>query len=309
MPISGSWGYKKSDTNFKSIQTLIRNLVDIASKGGNYLLNVSPTGKGTLLPEATQRLQAMGQWMKVNSASIYGTTGSPFGKLDWGRCTKKEFAKGTTLYLHVFDWPEDGKLFVPGLNNKIEQSYLLDGWQALETNSTEAGVTVSLPAEAPDEHASVVVVEVHGKLDITPVLPKPSKDGSLELLAEMAYLHNNEGSEQLSLLEEKHGGDGYLSRWSDVEAWAEWSFTIDQPGTYNVSAEVSLQEKKSRFRFGLQGQLQSVEVESTGKLSNYTEKSLGTIKIEKAGDHTLLIKPEKDGWKPMNLKKIVLKAK
>ncbi len=308
MPISGSWGYKKSDTKFKSIPTLIRNLVDIASKGGNYLLNVSPTGEGTLLPDATERLQAMGQWMKINSASIYGTTGSPFGKLDWGRCTKKAYAKGSTLYLHVFDWPEDGKLFVPGLNNEIEQAYLLDGWQALETSSTDGGVTVALPEEAPDEIASVVVVEVHGKLDITPVLPKPSKDGSLELLADMAYLHNNEGSEDLSLLEEKHGGDSYLSRWSDAEAWAEWSFTIDKPGTYEVSAEVSLKEKKTSFRFGLQGQLQSAEVESTGKLSKYTETSLGTIEIEKAGEHTLLIKPEKESWNPMNLKKIVLKA-
>jgi alpha-L-fucosidase len=130
MPISGSWGFKKSDTSFKSTETLIRNLVDIASKGGNYLLNVSPTGEGTLLPQATERLKAMGKWMKVNSESIYGSSGSPFGKLDWGRCTKKEYAKGTTLYLHVFDWPEDGKLFVPGLENKVEQAYMMDGWMA-----------------------------------------------------------------------------------------------------------------------------------------------------------------------------------
>ncbi|MGA4645390.1 alpha-L-fucosidase [Limisphaera sp. 4302-co] len=72
MPISGSWGYKKTDTNFKSVETLIRNLVDIASKGGNYLLNVSPTGDGTLLPQAVERLQAIGRWMKLNSASICG---------------------------------------------------------------------------------------------------------------------------------------------------------------------------------------------------------------------------------------------
>ena len=84
MPISGSWGYKKSDTNFKSTTTLIRNLVDIASKGGNYLLNVSPTGEGTLLPEATERLKAIGRWMKVNSESIYDTTASPFGQAGLG---------------------------------------------------------------------------------------------------------------------------------------------------------------------------------------------------------------------------------
>ena len=81
MPISGSWGFKRSDTDFKSTTTLIRNLVDIASKGGNYLLNVSPTGEGTLLPEAVERLKAIGQWMKTNSESIYDTNASPFTKL------------------------------------------------------------------------------------------------------------------------------------------------------------------------------------------------------------------------------------
>ncbi|QDT00934.1 alpha-L-fucosidase [Adhaeretor mobilis] len=309
MPISGSWGYKKSDRDFKSIETLIRNLVDIASKGGNYLLNVSPTGEGTLLPQATERLKAMGQWMKVNSESIYGSTASPFGKLDWGRCTKKEFANGSTLYLHVFDWPKDGKLLVPGLNNKVEQAYLMDGWQALETSSADAGVTVSLPAEAPDKIASVVVVKVHGKLDISTVLPKPTKDGSLVLLADMAYLHNNEGSEQLSLLEGRRGGDSYLSRWTDAEAWVEWSFTIDRPGSYDVSAELSLQGKKSRFRMGLPGQLQTVEVASTRRARDYAEKSIGTIEIDKAGEYTLQIKPEKGEWQPMNLRKVVLKLK
>jgi alpha-L-fucosidase len=309
MPISGSWGYKKSDTKFKSIETLIRNLVDIASKGGNYLLNVSPTGAGTLLPEATERLKAMGQWMQVNSASIYGTTGSPFGKLDWGRCTKKEFAKGATLYLHVFDWPKDGQLFLPGLNNKVEQAYLMDGWDALETTSTDAGVNVSLPAQAPDAIASVIVVKVNGKLDVTPVLPKPSEDGSMELTAEMAYLHNNEGAEQLSFLEERHGGDGYLGRWSDSQAFVEWSFATDKPGTYDVSAELSLKDKKTRFRMGLQGELQSVEFDSTGGSNKYQQKSIGTIKIETAGEYTLQIKPEKEGWRPMNLKKVVLKLK
>ena len=77
-------------------------------------MNVSPTGEGTLLPQATERLKAIGRWMKVNSESIYDTTASPFGKLPWGRCTRKAVDDGTLLYLHVFDWPDDGELPVPG---------------------------------------------------------------------------------------------------------------------------------------------------------------------------------------------------
>ncbi|TWU35353.1 Alpha-L-fucosidase [Novipirellula aureliae] len=306
MPISGSWGYKKSDRDFKSSETLIRNLADIASKGGNYLLNVSPTGAGTLLPEATERLKTIGKWMKVNGESIYGTTASPFEELEWGRCTKKEFARGTTLYLHVFDWPKDGKLFLPGLQNKVEQAYLMADWQALNTQSSDLGVEVSLPEQAPDEINSVVVVNVSGALEIKPVLPTPNEDGTLTLSADMAYIHNNEGGEQASVREGRRREASSIGNWSDENAWVEWSFRIDSPGRYEVSAEFSLQDEKSRFRLGQPGQLQTVEVTSTGTARDFTTKSLATLNIDEAGDCILQIKPEKGSWSPIGLRKLVL---
>ena len=157
------------------------------------MLNVSPTGEGTLLPEAIERLKAIGQWMKSNSESIYGTTASPFGRLAWGRCTKKNLADGTILYLHVFDWPEDGKLLVPGLKNRVAQAYLLAGETALESRRQDEGVFVSVPAQAPDAINSVVVLKVMGTLDIETILPMLKKDGSLILSADAAYIHNHEG--------------------------------------------------------------------------------------------------------------------
>ena len=307
MPISGSWGYKKSDTNFKSTETLIRNLVDIASKGGNYLLNVSPTGQGTLLPQATERLKAIGRWMKVNGESIHGTTASPLGRLDWGRCTKKEFARGTTLYLHVFDWPEDGQLVVPGLKNKIEQAYLMVNWQALKTQKQDTGVVVSLPEKAPDDIVSVVVVKVSGALDIGSTLPAPKQDGSLVLTAEMAYVHNNEGSRDISL--QQHDGISHLGYWTDEEAWVEWSFKIDRPGRYEVFAELGVEAQKTRFAMGLSGQLKPVEVPSTGGYGKYSTKSLGILNVDKVGDYTLQIKPDKGHWQPMNLRQLELKLR
>ena len=114
MTLNTTWGYSEHDHAWKSDETLIRNLIDIASKGGNYLLNIGPKGDGSVPEESVKSMQAIGAWMKVNGESIYATAASPFEKLAWGRCTQKKLPDGNTrLYLHVFDWPKDGKLVVP----------------------------------------------------------------------------------------------------------------------------------------------------------------------------------------------------
>jgi alpha-L-fucosidase len=94
MTMNGTWGFKSYDDNWKSTQVLLRNLVDIASKGGNYLLNVGPTALGEIPQPSIERLREIGRWMKVNGESIYETTASPFSKLSWGRCTKKTYING-----------------------------------------------------------------------------------------------------------------------------------------------------------------------------------------------------------------------
>lgn len=105
MTINDTWGYKSGDHNWKSTTTLVRNLIDIASKGGNFLVNVGPDALGEVPQPSVERLREIGQWMDVNGEAIHGTSSSPFSDPGFdGRCT----VKGNKLYLFVFAWPEDG---------------------------------------------------------------------------------------------------------------------------------------------------------------------------------------------------------
>jgi alpha-L-fucosidase len=169
MTMNDHWGYNKNNHNWKSTKQLIQMLADIASKGGNYLLNVGPTSEGLFPQPSIDRLHEIGQWMKIYGESIYATQASPFQQLDWGRCTQKAFGNDTRLYLHVFDWPSDGKLRVPGIFNQTQQAYLLADAQkaSLPVARDEDALVITLPASAPDANNSVVVLDVTGKPDVS----------------------------------------------------------------------------------------------------------------------------------------------
>ncbi|MCE9596150.1 MAG: alpha-L-fucosidase [Planctomycetes bacterium] len=163
MTMNDHWGFNRVDQDFKSTTELLRNLIDIASKGGNYLLNVGPRADGTFPPESVKRLAQVGAWMKVNGASIHGTTASVFESLDFGRCTVRVGARKTKLFLHVFDWPASRELVLPGLGNKAKRAYpLADPKKDLKIVVADGSVRVRVPEEASDPIATVIVLEIDG---------------------------------------------------------------------------------------------------------------------------------------------------
>jgi alpha-L-fucosidase len=162
MQLPNNWGYSRI-VGFRTYADLLRQFIDVASKGGNLLLNIGPTGEGAIPPQALGCLGKFGAWMKVNSQAIYGTTSSPFAQLPFdGRCTRK----GQTLYIHIFKWPENGSITLPATNT-VKRAYLLaDPGKPLSFHATAHGIEITVPETAPDPVATVVAVEIEGE-------PKP----------------------------------------------------------------------------------------------------------------------------------------
>lgn len=157
--LNDTWGFKSYDHNWKSVRTLLYLLVDLASKGVNYLLNVGPTAEGVILRSSVDRLREIGKWLKVNGDAIYGTTANPFPyELDRVRITQKPAAdrSGTgKLFLLMHDWPR--RFVLHGLRNRVKSAYQLAGGRRLDfTQASDAALDhhvlrISLPARRPDD--------------------------------------------------------------------------------------------------------------------------------------------------------------
>ena len=167
MTMNTHWGYNKNDENWKSSKDLIQKLADISSKGGNFLLNVGPTSEGLFPKESVERLEQIGNWMEVNGESIYGTSASPFKFLSWGRCTQKLTSGGSRLFLHVFSWPENGRLVLPGIYNKVSRAFLMaDKSEDLEAFREKDNIVIRVPEVQPDLFNTVIALDLIGKPDV-----------------------------------------------------------------------------------------------------------------------------------------------
>lgn len=160
MTMNNTWGYSKHDDDWKSAEALIRNLIDAASKGGNYLLNIGPEPDGTVPAETVERMKEIGKWMDVYGESIYATKASPFEETPWGRCTQKKLEDNKTrLYLHVFDFPEDGLLNIEH-DMKVHKAFYLDDNQEMAFAKRDNSMLLTLDKEKQNKYATVLVLDV-----------------------------------------------------------------------------------------------------------------------------------------------------
>jgi alpha-L-fucosidase len=298
--LNDTWGFKKNDHNWKSTSILIRQMVQVVGRGGNYLLNVGPTAEGVIPQPSVERLAEVGEWLRANSESIYGTGPSPFPyELSWGLIT----AKPGRLYLHVFNWPRK-ELVLYGLKNRVKKASLLSNGSEVKLSQNRDNardldsLRIQLPLVAPDKHNSVIVLEVEGNFDVETTLTQ-QPDQTVTLPAYMAEKHSIPGESSFRL-----DSRGVFERWLNKNEWLSWNFKVNYPGAYDLFVVTSEQkygrdwegDHQVAIEFGqqrLQGQVvnQGKEENPSNPYWKYVLSKIGRITIEKPGRYSLSLKP------------------
>jgi len=298
--MNDTWAFKRDDQNWKPVSILIRQLVQVASRGGNYLLNIGPTSEGTIPQPSVDRLTEVGKWVKVNSDAVYGTGPSPFPyELPWGIITTKP----GKIYLHVFDWPQK-ELALYGLKSKVKNAYLLSGGKKLKLSQSNDpakdhyAITVNLPASAPDKNDSVIVLETVGDVMVdNSLLQQP--DDSVTLPAFLSNVHKT-GDAGL-----RFDSRGVAERWLNKDEWVDWDFKVSKPGKFDVVVLTSEQKYGANWEGGhtvtieTAGQKVQGTINDDGKVENptnpywkYVTSKIGQITVDKAGKYSLSLKPD-----------------
>lgn len=288
--LNDTWGYCKTDTNWKEADEILRRMAAIVSKGGNYLLNVGPTGEG-VIPEASVKiLHRVGDWMDIYSESIYGTTSSPFPyEIPWGYCTRK----GNLLYLHVFAWPDNGIIELKGLNNEIVKAYMLVNKQEeLKVSRIDDRTEISVNAPSDDIN-SVLVLEITGEPDVDPIVI--SQKGSEAFVLD--FLTASTSGRAVKRFNRKgEEGQFHISKMQSPDDCIEWHVDFETAGKYELMisyAAIAGWEDGTYVIKAGDRKVKAKVIPTEGWYEYKTEKA-GIIDIKKPGLTTVRLYPKKE---------------
>jgi alpha-L-fucosidase len=289
--LNDTWGYGRFDQNWKTPAIVIRKLVSIVSKGGNYLLNVGPTGEGIIPQPSVEILTRVGEWIRQNGESIYAASPSPFpSELPWGFCTRK----GNLLYLHVFDWPKDGFLQLKGLHNRVRKAFLLaDKTAELEAKrDADGGLLIALPEKSPDPINSVVVLEIEGPPRIDPFIVQPASGGFIPLDFSSAATF---GKANKRFNRKGEEGQFHISKMQGPDDGMEWHVRIDTPGRYEVRITYAAIPGWEDGRYIVEAGGEKIKgiVKPTPGWYEYKTETIGHFDLKSGHDTIFRLHPEK----------------
>jgi alpha-L-fucosidase len=223
-----SYGYNQGDKSHKPPGHFIQLLAKAAARGGNTLMNIGPMGNGEVAPEDVAILDAIGAWWKVHGESIRGTTRTPLPVQPWGESTRK----GNTLYLHVFEWPRDGKLTVAGLKTEVKDIRLLGKADVKLVTSKPNPLDLEikgLPTNASDASDSVIAITCKGAPEADDHRLLSTSNQSDTLRGFDAKLEGN-----LSFGPGKTT-DAWVKNWKQKKDAIVWPVRVNQSSTFDFT--------------------------------------------------------------------------
>ncbi len=279
-----SWSYAWYDQNWKDGRQILSRLVSTVARGGTYLLNIGPDGKGRVPAQASKYLKEAGEWIQRYPEVVYGADASPWGRtLPWGDVT----VQGDTLNLAVFDWPRDGRLLLPGLKTSIKSANLLVSGKEVPVSFKKKGTwtELSVPLSKPEKLVSVIRLNLKGavKVDQTHGI---HSNAIATLLTNFAKVKNAEAKEIRWM--EKFGEWKHAYQVSDWKegAYAEWTVDVQKAGFYNVDLNY---KGESRLVW-------RVDTEEGNWIQNQQNAShvyhtfvMGQLEFKKAGKHKIRV--------------------
>ncbi|QZE15813.1 alpha-L-fucosidase [Halosquirtibacter laminarini] len=298
-----TWGYKswvKGDPVPAQVKQQVRKLVQVAARGGNFLLNIGPKPDGTVLPYEQKVLAGIGLWMKNHNQGIWGVNNNPFKKLPWGECT----VKGNELFFYVYDWPENNQLRIPGLvSNVVSVKSMEDMSKSLSFRKDGHDVIVDLSNIEPNAYLSGLKVSLSDALDIVDPMIMPQRDHSIVIHGEDAICYG------------KYGKESYRSILKDFSR--SWDVNVTQVGSYRVELTYRMKFDQKKFKFIIGNDPYLFTLFGSGKwhakldmidgnetahnktkkkksLKGYKTKSIGVVSFKKIGRNTLQISQGED---------------
>ena len=251
---NNSYGYNKNDHSYKPAGHFIRLLAKAVARGGNLLMNIGPMGTGAIDTNDVKILKGIGHWFDVNGESIHGCGRTPVTVQAWGETT----LKGNILYLHVFEWPANGKLILGGVNGEVSKAYLLSNRsKMLKIKRYGPDLKMDLPIIAPDTTDAVIAVEFNSVL-----VGDPTR-----------LISNNVTSNVLRALDGKvsggvEWGDGnrnqnYAKNWKTKEGSIMWEVRLAKKTVFDLLINYEAPQKsKSKLVEGYAGK--EIEKERKG---------------------------------------------
>ena len=312
-PVEGEWeaipttnesyGYSKFDSSHKPVSFFVRLLATAVSRGGNLLLNIGPMGNGVFDPRDSAILQGIGEWMRHNKTAIYGAGKSGMPLQSWGVTTLAAASGNSaisasvasspagTLYLHVFDWPSDGRLYLGGLKNKVSIAWLLKdpSLRSLPiTRLNDKDLYIQVPKRAPDGDNTVIALRLRDAIRTDSVRYIAPNASLSRLLAYDASLQGGPFG----------FGDGkrdryYVDGWKSDSQTIRWTFRTGEPASFKVVFKyLAGGNNNGVFQWQLDSfrQEEQVITAASGEAGTVTTQEAGVVAIG-AGIHTLTLKP------------------